>query len=894
MPSLTQRTVKHRLIIGLILLLGSAVSIGVWAYVKSTESARITAEFNRRAEVLAHVARDQIRLHAELVRGMRSYIENSQEVDATEFNAYCASLSARLPSATVFQWIPRVPAAERSTFETAAATRLPGYRIWEREVSGNASTSAISARTRDEHWPILHLSPIDGHAAALGYDVSASIVTRPMLDAARRLHALQLSPQVPLIYDPAKPRGDGVIFIEPVFRPASPHAAPDGFIGFIQAIFRIEIMLGEALTANPDPALDFAFIDDSAFNRRLSLLYGWRDGRAYVREEYPNSAGPDQRAPVPVAFQNPAAESLVQRFEIGGRRWQIVVAQNPRWREAQNTLTPTLALGTWIGLTLLAAFAAHGLLARTDRIESEVAMRTAELAENRHALESFLQALPGMAYSGIYAEHFEVTFASEGSLALTGYPPADFIEGRVFMRDLLHPDDLLIARSTTRAAAANRQPIEFAYRIRTRNGTEKWILTRGRVRGVDARGFPLFEGLAIDITDQKNAETNRLALERKLLETQKLESLGLLAGGIAHDFNNLLTAILGQANLARLTLADEPAMAEISLKEIEAASVRAAELCAQLLAYAGKGRFTVEPNDLNYLINGLRSLLRVSVGKHAALQFHLNPELPAVMADATQLRQIVMNLVINATEAIGERGGAIHVTTGVCSADAAALARAVASPDHPPGNYVFLEVRDDGPGMTPEVLAKIFDPFFTTKFTGRGLGLAAVLGIVRGHRGALQVESTPEIGTMFRLLLPPISAAAMRPAVATPALPLNSAARVLVVDDDDTVRPLVAAMLRSCGCNPEEVSDGYAALTAFRAAPDHYDLVVLDLLMPGMSGEDTLVELRRVRADVRVLIISGYNEGGILTRRAGGGPLAYLAKPFTRDDLGTAVRSLLP
>lgn len=894
MPIPLRSTARHRLLIGLILLLGGVVSGGIWTYVKSIESARITAEFERRAEVLAHIARDQIRLHAELVRGIRSYIENSQDVDAAEFDAYCTTLAARLPATSVFQWIPRVTADRRGAFEASAAARLPGYRIWEREVSGSASTAAIPARARDEYWPILHVSPASGHTAALGYDVSASLVTRPMLDAARRLRALQLSPQVPLIYDPAKPRGDGVIFIEPVFRPGADNAGNDGLIGFIQAIFRIEVLLGEALAGQADPALDFAFIDDSAFNSRLSLLYSWRDGQPVARPPYPNAAGPDQRAPVPVAFQNPPAGSLVESFAVGGRQWRIVVTQNPGWRAAQATATPALALVTWLGLTGLAAFAAHSLLARTARIESEVASRTAELAESRQALDSFLHALPGMAYRGIYAEHFEVTFASEGALALTGYAPADFVEGRVFMRDLLHPDDLPEARRVTRAAAAGGRPIEFAYRIRTRDGTEKWVLSRGRVRGVDARGFPLFEGLAIDITAEKNAEAGRLALERKLLETQKLESLGLLAGGIAHDFNNLLTAILGQANLARLTLTDEPATAEISLKEIEAASVRAAELCAQLLAYAGKGRFTVEPNDLNYLINGLRSLLRVSVGQHSNLRFELADEVPAVMADATQLRQIVMNLVINAAEAIGERGGEILVTTGVCSVDAAALARAVASPDQPPGHYVFLEIRDNGPGMTPEVLAKIFDPFFTTKFTGRGLGLAAVLGIVRGHRGALQVESTPGIGTMFRLLLPPVSAAAVRPAAATPALPLNAAARVLVVDDDDTVRPLVATMLRACGCNPTEVSDGYAALTAFRADPHHYDLVVLDLLMPGMSGEDTLVELRRVRADVRVLIISGYNEGGILNRHAGGGPLAYLAKPFTRDDLGTAVRSLLP
>ncbi len=893
MPIFTSPTVKHRLIVGLILLLGSAVSVAVWVYIKSTESARIAAEFNRRAEVLAHVARDQIRLHAELVRGVRAYLENSPEVDAAEFDSYCTSLAARLPASTVFQWIPRVTAADRSAFEAAAAARLPGYRVWEREVSGVASTPAIPARARDEHWPIYYLSPTHGHATALGYDLAASVVTRPMLDAARRLHALQLSPQVPLIHDPTKPRGDGVIFIEPVFRPASPHAAPDGFIGFVQAIFRIEILLGEALSAHADPALDFAFIDDSAFNDRLSLLFGWRDGRPYVREEYPNAAGPDQRASLPVMFQHPARGSLVRNLEIGGRQWRIVVTQNPGWRADQATFTPSLALASWLGLTLLAAFAAHSLLARTARIEEVVGKRTAELMESRQELEGFLQALPGMAYRGIYAENFEITYASAGALALTGYAAADFVERRIHMRDLVHPDDLPGARRSTRNAAANGQQIEFAYRIRTRAGAEKWILTRGRARGKDPRGFSIFEGLAIDITAQKDAEASRLALERQLLETQKLESLGLLAGGIAHDFNNLLTAILGQANLARNYLPDDLALAETSLKEIEVASVRAAELCAQLLAYAGKGRFTVEPTDLNSLINGLRSLLRVSVGQHAALRFDLADTVPVVMADAAQLRQIVMNLVINAAEAIGERGGEILVTTGACSVDAAALAGAIAGPDQAPGDYVFLEVRDNGPGMEAAVLAKIFDPFFSTKFTGRGLGLAAVMGIIRGHQGALQVESTPGAGTTFRLLLPPLAGATVHPAVTEPAPPINEAARVLVVDDDDTVRPLVAAMLRSCGCNSDEAVDGYAALTAFRATPDRYDLVVLDMLMPGLSGEETLVELRRVRADVRVLIISGYNEGGILTRHAGGGPLAYLAKPFTRGDLGAAVRAIL-
>ncbi len=892
MPNLTLRTAKHRLLIGLILLVGAVVSVGVWAYVKSTEEARINAEFNRRAEVLAQTARDQIRLHAELVRGIRAHLENSPPPDAAQFDSYCATITARLPAASVFQWVPRVTHAERGAFEAAAARRLPGYRLWEREVSGDGRTAAIPARPREEYWPILLLSPSTGHDTALGYDISASRITRPMLDAARRLRTLQLSPLVPLLYDPAKPRGDGVIFIEPVFRPDAAGAAPDGFVGFIQAIFRIEVLLGEALAANADPTLDFTFIDHSAFNSRLSLLYAWRNGRPAERTVRPVESGPEIPEANPVAPETHAAGSLSQVFEIGGRTWRLIVAKNPAWPEGEATYTPLFALLTWLALTVLVALFARHLLARTDRIKSEVAARTAELTESKRQLDSLMAALPGVAFRLGPDPAHPTLYASAGVVDFTGYPPSDYLDGVRHFREHIHADDVAAVRAATNAAVASRREFESTYRLTARDGTEKWALSRGRGVYAPDGALRFIEGLAIDITAQKTAEGSRLAIERKLLDTQKLESLGLLAGGIAHDFNNLLSVILGRADLARALLPNLPGEGAACLGEIENAAVRAAELCTQLLAYAGKGRFTVEPTDLNFLLNGMRSLLRVSVGQHAALRFELGIELPAVMADAAQIRQIGMNLITNAAEAIGERRGEIVVSTGVRSVDTATIARAVAGSGNPPGDYVYVDFRDNGPGMGPEVLARIFDPFFTTKFTGRGLGLAAVLGIVRGHHGALLVASTPGSGTTFTLLLPPATTSA-RSSAAPPDLPVPESARVLVVDDDDSVRPLVAAMLASIGCIPKEAPDGNAAVTAFKAAPADFDLVVLDLLMPGLSGEETLVELRRIRADVRVLIISGYNEGGILGRHPGGGPLAYLAKPFTRNQLAQSVHAIL-
>ncbi|HEX9372589.1 MAG TPA: PAS domain S-box protein, partial [Roseiflexaceae bacterium] len=278
--------------------------------------------------------------------------------------------------------------------------------------------------------------------------------------------------------------------------------------------------------------------------------------------------------------------------------------------------------------------------------------------------------------------------------------------------------------------------------------------------------------------------TERKAFDRKLLETQKLESLGVLASGIAHDFNNLLAIILGNAELALSELpADAPARA--SLVQIDSAGRRAADLTRQMLAYAGKGRFVVQPIDLNDLVRDNMALLAAAVGKTARLRYRLAAELPAILADETQMRQIIMNLAINASEAIGEQDGTITFTTGARPTTAAELARYRFGAECTPGEYICLDVADTGSGMDAVMLERIFDPFFTTKFTGRGLGLAAVLGIVQGHHGALRVDSAPGQGTRFTILLPASVAPIERPEnVSTPARSWHRSGAILVVDDE--------------------------------------------------------------------------------------------------------------
>jgi PAS domain S-box-containing protein len=258
---------------------------------------------------------------------------------------------------------------------------------------------------------------------------------------------------------------------------------------------------------------------------------------------------------------------------------------------------------------------------------------------------------------------------------------------------------------------------------------------------------------ACDISARKQAEFERREMDRKLQESQKLESLGVLAGGIAHDFNNLLTGILGNVSLARSDVAPDSELV-LYLQQIDTSARRAAELCRQMLAYSGRSLFVIQRLDLNVLITGLRPLLNVSLGAHCALHLNLAATLPRVLADTSQLRQIVMNLVTNAAEAIGTRPGIVQLSTGVTRLDPSVLPPLTHDYVIGPGDHVLLEVRDNGCGMDAATLERIFEPFFTTKFTGRGLGLAAVLGIVRGHKGAIQVSSEPDRGCTFRLYLP--------------------------------------------------------------------------------------------------------------------------------------------
>ncbi len=415
---------------------------------------------------------------------------------------------------------------------------------------------------------------------------------------------------------------------------------------------------------------------------------------------------------------------------------------------------------------------------------------------------------------------------------------------------------------------------------------EPFTGSRGRVRYLQTTkipftfsgtGRPAVLGVSIDVTERR-------ATEEALRRAAKEESLAVLAGGVAHDFNNLLAAILGHASIALKQL-PEGSPARGHVEKAAGAVERAADLTRQMLAYSGRGHFVVRPTDVNALVRQNLPLFEVAVPKGVRLEARLDPDPPLVDADVGQVQQVLMNLVINAAEAIGERGGTVTVLTGVREVAASDdwLWRASATP-LVPGRYVSLEVRDDGPGMDTETVDRIFEPFFTTKSTGRGLGLAAVLGVVRGHRGGLSVESSPGKGTVFRILFAPSA-----PPPATGAAAIAPARRreasVLLVDDEEAVREMVGEILEQEGFEVLRAEDGSRGLALFEAKRGRVDVVLLDLSMPGLSGEETFRRLRQIDPGVRVILSSGYDGDEARGRFGASPPFAFIQKPYRPDQL---------
>ncbi len=489
-------------------------------------------------------------------------------------------------------------------------------------------------------------------------------------------------------------------------------------------------------------------------------------------------------------------------------------------------------------------------------------------------------------------EHGRVIWANSSLYDVLGYTKEDLTDAETQFANV-HPDDREASRAAYDAVYPTvgeiiRYPLT---RCRHKDGSWRWL------DGIDLicenhEGERSVLSASRDVTKQILAEEHRRTLADRTHESQRLESLGVMAGGIAHDFNNLLTPIVGETSLALQTLEPESALRRPLLK-IQKAAHRAAALTLQMLAYSGQGPLQIEPVDLSLLVEEMGELLKSNVAGGAVLSYSLAKDLPAIEGDTSQLSQIVMNLISNARESVEDGSGHIAIRTGVMAPTDLEQEHIVGISEVGSGPYVFLEVSDDGCGMEEETQLKIFDPFFSTKFTGRGLGLASVLGIVRGHGGLILLQTEVGQGTRFQVLLPAAAGSTVVQSVPPePSLPWHSDATVLVVDDDEGVRELAEVTFQSAGLRVLLARDGREGLALFRRHADEIQAVVLDRTMPTISGDAVFEEIRRTRPNTAVVLISGYSEDKAIAH-IGKHLDAFLQKPFEPSALLDTVRRVI-
>ncbi len=608
------------------------------------------------------------------------------------------------------------------------------------------------------------------------------------------------------------------------------------------------------------------------WNRGAEEMYGWREeeARGQLIHELLHTRNPEPIPAVDEALRRHARweGELIQAHKDG--RELIAESRQMLLRDARGEVAGILEINRDI----------------TDRKRA-----TEEAEEGRRTLHALLEHIPeGIAIAD--APDGLVRMVSRHGLELLGRPreAVENLTGaerpwawgicRADGRTPATPEELPMAR----AMAGGKDVTGEEWTIRRPDGVILPILCNAApIR--DAAG-KITGGLLAwrDLSQRKQ-------LEEKLRETAKLESLGVLAGGIAHDFNNLLTGILGNADLLMESIrrsAPEFSFAEGIFKAAE----RAAGLTQQMLAYSGRGRFVIQPVDLSAYIRDTITLIEASIPKNVELRLDLARGLPPVEADTAQLQQLVMNLAVNGAEAIGQEGGRLLITTRMQAVDEAYIRTLRPSEEVAPGRYVVLDVQDTGCGMDPATMARIFEPFFTTKFAGRGLGLAAVQGIVRGHKGAIKVYSEPGKGTTFRVLLPADTTAQPQARGDLTAIAASDGGgTVLLVDDEPVVRQAGKAALERLGYEVIVAEDGCRAVEIFGANPHGIRLIVLDMTMPGISGEEAMRRFREVNPAVPILLSSGFSEMEALSRFGRYHLAGFLQKPFTVAALAEKVKA---
>ena len=647
----------------------------------------------------------------------------------------------------------------------------------------------------------------------------------------------------------------------------------------IKAIHRLATAVNQAATLDEIYAVAMDGLMTALPISRAAILAWGEDGRMHFRawrglsdryRQVADGHSPWQREaknPAPILMADPLDQALdpglkaaIQAEGIHGLAFIPLLHQDRLLGKLMVYADVPGAIGPEV-IELAQTLAGHVAFAlgRKQAEEAHLAM------EKR--LQRMLQNLPVVLYEAEVPSPYGATWLSDNAEWVIGYPlGAMLMEPGLFERKV-HPEDLPRVRETfERTRVEGSASVE--YRWQKQDGSWVRFLDQMERIHLDSLGHLRIMGVLTDISEQRQ-------LEEVQRESQRLEGLGLLAGGVAHDFNNLLTAMTGNLNLAQLKLpAHSPVHAHLG--NLESLLERAGDLTRQMLAYSGRGKRHVAPVDLNRTVQEMTDLLRVSISRQARLLVRPAARLPAILADATQIHQVVMNLITNASEALGEQEGLITLTTSLEQVEANQLPLSPPSPPMEPGTYVALEVADTGCGLPPGSIGQIFEPFFSTKATGRGLGLSALLGILRSHQGGLRVTSRAQAGTTFTIYFP------AQESVAEGVAASKACGRVLVVDDEPMILMNAQELIEGLGLEVLTARTGQEALERIHANPKGIALVVMDQIMPGLDGRSAARLIHQIDPDIPVILSSGF---ALESSELGEGVTGFLPKPYSLTQL---------
>ena len=843
---------------GGVLLLGLLVTALASLVARATQVSRARARFEAAIFEARGRLENRLRNCEELLLGIRGLSQAQEGMDRTRLRVYLNSLDLthRYPGLMGASYGVPVAPTERA----AVLERL-------RKEHGQPGLDIKPAWGFELDAIVLYAEPEATNLKVLGFNSGSSPEQGTSLLATRDTGLLQASPAMPIAQAPEA--GPGLVMRLAIYRggqvPSTVAARRQAFAGYVNGVFLLRELADDSLSRLARDEIRMGLTDrtDPVTPNTFLEAGGDRPRRWWHR------FGP-----------GPLRKS--ENLQVNGRQWALDFQSGPAFFQVGEVAFPWLIFLLGAQTTLLLA-----ALVRSMSLTGQRARKLAEeMTSELHRSESRLQAITRVMPDAVLVldgegRYVEILTSDDAQLAA---PPSKLLGGRV--DDFLEPDLAMAVHATIRQALAERQIQSLEYSLDTGKGRLRF---EARVAPMDVEidEKPCVIWVARDVTE-------RHAQEEALLQTQKLESLGLLAGGIAHDFNNLLAAIQGHLNLAQLVLEEKTDPSEHFLR-MNASIRRAADLARQLLAYSGRGAFEVELVDLNILVGEMTELLGISRSKKVELAVHLCSGLPPILGDRVQLQQVVMNLVMNASEAFDGQAGVVELATGCEHLDDSRLGQKVLGEPLQPGDYVTLLVRDQGCGMEPEVLARIFDPFFTTKPMGRGLGLSAMRGILRAHRAGIEIHSQPAKGTRIKLYFPASSThvhgheKAAEPVAPGAAL----SGTLLLAEDEITLREIGREMAERLGFSVIEAADGEEAWEHFRREPARFRAVVLDLTMPRRGGLEVYAMIRNEAPTLPIVLCSGYSREEIPEPRDSEEPRVFLQKPFTFRQFEAALREVL-